>query len=119
MRTPILQFGTGRFLQGHVDLFISQTTALGQAIGGITVVQTAANVESAARVAALARGQGYPVSLCGLRRSVRLDETLHATAEQRTLQARRDRWAVRDLAADAGAVNGRSGPACRASIGSG
>jgi tagaturonate reductase len=104
MLTPILQFGTSRFLQAHVDLFVSQAMALGQAIGGITVVQTTASVESAARVAALSKGGGYPVRICGLRGSVRIDETLHATAVQRALQAHRDWSAVRDLAADEATV---------------
>ena len=40
MTTPILQFGTSRFLLAHVDLFVSQALAqqggAGQALGGIT-----------------------------------------------------------------------------------
>jgi tagaturonate reductase len=37
---PILQFGTSRFLQAHVDLFVSEAAERGEALGGITVVQS-------------------------------------------------------------------------------
>ena len=37
---PILQFGTSRFLQAHVDLFVSEALESGDALGGITVVQS-------------------------------------------------------------------------------
>jgi len=46
MALPILQFGTGRFLQAHVDLFVSQALARGEALGGIAVVQTTSSVQS-------------------------------------------------------------------------
>ncbi|WP_281032621.1 hypothetical protein [Phyllobacterium salinisoli] len=32
--TPILQFGTSRFLQAHADLFVSDALARGEAPGG-------------------------------------------------------------------------------------
>ena len=35
--TPILQFGTSRFLQAHADFFISEALAQGQALGPVTV----------------------------------------------------------------------------------
>ena len=38
--TPILQFGTSRFLQAHADLFISQAMTQGSALGPVTVVQS-------------------------------------------------------------------------------
>ena len=38
--SPILQFGTGRFLQAHVGLFVSEAAESGAALGGITVVQS-------------------------------------------------------------------------------
>lgn len=63
---PILQFGTSRFLQAHVDLFVSEAAELGQALGGITVVQTTANPSSTARTRALARADGYDVIVRGL-----------------------------------------------------
>lgn len=76
MSQPILQFGTGRFLQAHVDLFVSQALAAGEALGGISVVQTTASPQSSARLAALARGDGYLVQVHGLRDGRRVDETV-------------------------------------------
>ena len=40
MHCPILQFGTSRFLQAHVDLFVSEARKDGQDCGPIAVVQT-------------------------------------------------------------------------------
>jgi tagaturonate reductase len=86
----ILQFGTSRFLQAHVDLFVSQALDrgdAGQAVGGITVVQTTSNPASAERVAALASGNGYPVHIRGLRQGQRVDETINCGAVRGALQA--------------------------------
>ncbi len=87
---PILQFGTGRFLQAHVDLFVSQALPLGQALGGITVVQNTHSAESSARLAALARAEGYPVHLRGLRHGRNVDEVVQVTAVKQAWHAERD-----------------------------
>ena len=58
MATPIVQFGTSRFLQAHVDLFVSDARAEGQEAGPITVVQTSG---SAARVGRLRGFDGSPI----------------------------------------------------------
>jgi tagaturonate reductase len=63
---PILQFGTSRFLQAHVDLFVSEAAQSGQALGGITVVQTTGNPVSSARLRAIARPQGFDIVVRGL-----------------------------------------------------
>ena len=63
---PILQFGTSRFLQAHVDLFVSEAGETGRALGGITVVQTTSRPESSARLRALARPEGFEVHVRGL-----------------------------------------------------
>ena len=69
MNQPILQFGTSRFLLAHAALFVSEAMEAGQgqrqgqeqednqALGGITVVQTTDNPQSAARVAAFSDPQ--------------------------------------------------------------
>jgi tagaturonate reductase len=74
---PILQFGTSRFLQAHVDLFVSEALARGEALGGITVVQTTDSAESSRRAAALATGAGYDVQIRGLRDGEPVDERVH------------------------------------------
>ncbi|HEY9023100.1 MAG TPA: mannitol dehydrogenase family protein [Burkholderiaceae bacterium] len=63
---PILQFGTGRFLQAHVDLFVSEAMDREEALGGITVVQTTHSAASNARAAAMATGDGFEVRIRGL-----------------------------------------------------
>jgi len=83
---PILQFGTSRFLQAHVDLFVSEALAAGEALGGITVVQTTDSAQGAARVAALARGAGYEVRLRGLRHGRPVDERVQCTGVRAALR---------------------------------
>jgi tagaturonate reductase len=90
MAQPILQFGTSRFLLAHVDLFVSEALAAGdagQALGGITLVQSTSNPASAARVAALAGGAGYPVRIRGLSEGQRVDRTVQGTAIKEAVQA--------------------------------
>jgi len=102
MGQAILQFGTSRFLQAHVDLFVSQALdrgEAGEAIGGITVVQTTRNPASAERVAALAAGGGYPVRIRGLRHGERVDETVTCRAVRQALQADADWSVLRDAVA--------------------
>jgi tagaturonate reductase len=84
---PILQFGTSRFLQAHVDLFVGQALERGEALGGITVVQTTNSAESALRIAALAAAPGYPVRVRGLQGGRVVDQTLQCHAVHATLQA--------------------------------
>jgi len=94
---PILQFGTSRFLQAHVDLFVSEAAERGEALGGITVVQSTGNPASTTRTQALARAQGFEVIVRGLAggqavemrktcRSVR--EAFHAPSDWRAVRER-------------------------------
>jgi tagaturonate reductase len=62
----IIQFGTSRFLQAHVDLFASEAMAAGQDVPSIVVVQTTRDPARAARVAAFGAPEGYPVLIRGL-----------------------------------------------------
>lgn len=90
MSQPILQFGTSRFLQAHVDLFVSQALergAAGQALGGIAVVQTTGNPASADRIKALASGAGYPVQIRGLQDGRHVEENLTCRAIRQAWQA--------------------------------
>ena len=66
MAFPIIQFGTSRFLQAHVDLFVSEALAEGRALGRIVAVQTTANPESRKRIAAFAEERPYIVRIKGL-----------------------------------------------------
>jgi len=93
---PILQFGTSRFLQAHVDLFVSQALESGEALGGITIVQTTDNADSTARIAALASGQGYPVRVRGLLCGEVVDETLTGHAIREAVHADKDWTRIRE-----------------------
>jgi tagaturonate reductase len=73
---PILQFGASRFLQAHVDLFVSEALPRGQAIGRIAVAGTTGSLESRRRVAAFAAGKPYPVLVKGLSDGAVVDETV-------------------------------------------
>lgn len=93
MSTPILQFGTSRFLLAHVALFVSQALERGDAIGGISVVQTTGNPASQARAAALSRPGGYPVRIRGKEHGVVVDKTIVCDAIRTAWIADRD-WAT-------------------------
>jgi tagaturonate reductase len=76
LKPAILQFGTGRFLLAHVDLFVSEALAAGSALGGILVVQTTDSAASTARTDALATGAAYPVRIRGFEHGERIDRTV-------------------------------------------
>jgi tagaturonate reductase len=101
MDIPILQFGTSRFLQAHVDLFVDEAGERGEALGPIAVVQTTANAASARRVAALRQAGGYPVRIRGQRAGAVVDEERRVTAIAAALQADGDWPAVCALALQA------------------
>jgi tagaturonate reductase len=71
---PILQFGASRFLQAHVDLFVSEALPRGEAMGRIAVAGTTGNPDSRRRIAAFATGQPYPVLVKGLSDGAVVDE---------------------------------------------
>lgn len=92
LNPAILQFGTGRFLLAHVDLFVSEALAAGQALGGILVVQSTASAASAARTAALAGAAAYPVHIRGIEEGQAVDRTVWCKAVVGAVQAERG-WA--------------------------
>lgn len=77
---PILQFGTSRFLQAHVDLFVSEAMAQGEAMGRIAVVQTTSSRESRKRLEAFAAGKPYAVRVKGLANGKIVDETVEVVS---------------------------------------
>ncbi|WP_426153421.1 mannitol dehydrogenase family protein [Pseudomonas sp. DC3000-4b1] len=95
--TPILQFGTSRFLQAHADLFISEALVRGQALGRVTVVQTTDNPGSAERVKALASGEAYPVRIQGIEQGRVIDELRWSTSIAGALRTAADWPLIRAL----------------------
>jgi tagaturonate reductase len=77
---PILQFGASRFLQAHVDLFVSEALSRGEAMGHIAVAGTTGSPESRRRIAAFAAGQPYPVLVKGLRDGAVVDEKVEVSS---------------------------------------
>ena len=95
---PILQFGTSRFLQAHVDLFVSEALERGQALGQITVVQTTGSASSAARIAAFNSGP-YPVRIRGLQDGRRIEREQLVGSVGRAVHADSDwGWIVEQVA---------------------
>ncbi len=90
MKTPILQFGTSRFLQAHADLFISEAMAGSQAVGPITVVQSSGDAARSHRLEALAASQGYPVRIQGLQDGETVRAVTQVTSIRRALSTATD-----------------------------
>lgn len=95
MSEPILQFGTSRFLLAHVALFVSQALERGDAIGGISLVQTTGNPSSRARVAALSQAGSYPVKIRGVEGGAVVDKIIECHAIRTAWAADQDWAAVR------------------------
>ena len=87
MSRRIVQFGTSRFLQAHVDLFVHEARASGQDIGPITIVQTTADVGRSTRVQAFRRASGFPVRIRGRRDGVTIDETVEVQSVDQAFAA--------------------------------
>ena len=90
MTRRIIQFGTSRFLQAHVDLFVHEARMGGQDIGPVTVVKTTRGDARAGRVAAFLRPGGFPVRIQGYRGDRIVDETIHVTSVDSALEADAD-----------------------------
>ena len=85
-----MQFGTSRFLQAHVDLFVHEAREAGQAVGPITVVQASGSAAHAGRVAAFGRPEGFPVVIRGIEDGRPAERTVMVTSVARGLSAARD-----------------------------
>lgn len=99
MQTPIVQFGTSRFLQAHVDLFVSEALVQGKALGRITVVQTTSSSDSAARVAAFNAGP-FPVLIRGLIEGQVVDRRVEVSSVARAWSTAADWDAVEAVVVD-------------------
>jgi tagaturonate reductase len=94
MNTPILQFGTSRFLQAHADLFVSEAMETGKALGAITVVQTSGDPARAGRIGALSAPGGFPVIIRGLEDGKPVERELRVRSVRRSLSTATDWEAV-------------------------
>ena len=97
MPFPIMQFGTSRFLQAHVDLFVSEALAQGEAAGRIAVVQTTASTDSRRRLAFFNEGRPYRVHVQGLADGGVIDAWTEVSSIGRGLDANLEWEQVEDL----------------------
>jgi tagaturonate reductase len=88
--TPIVQFGTSRFLQAHVDLFVHEAAQTDQQAGPITVVASSGSPQGKARLKALADPDGYPVVVKGLDAGQQVELELRVRSIRRALDAETD-----------------------------
>jgi len=89
----IIQFGTSRFLQAHVDLFVHEARVGGQDAGPISVVQISASSDRAGRVGAFNAPGGFPVIIRGMEKGAAVERRLMVTSVERGLAVAAD-WAV-------------------------
>lgn len=111
MTQRIIQFGTSRFLQAHVDLFVHEARLAGQDIGPITIVQASGAPERAGRVAAFGRPEGYPVIVRGMVDGTPREHTVQVTAVDQGLSAAADWDTLKTLFGEAGYVVSNMGDA--------
>jgi tagaturonate reductase len=81
----ILQFGTGRFLQAHVDLMLSEAAAAGQQVGKVCALQSSDQAQGRTRAAALNSQLAYPVRIEGFRDGRVVEETRRVDIIDRAL----------------------------------
>ena len=88
-RCPILQFGTSRFLQAHVDLFVCEAARRNpdDALGKIAMVQTTTSAQSRTRIDAIRTNARYPVRIRGLHRNETVDLTIECDSVAQALHA--------------------------------
>jgi tagaturonate reductase len=86
----ILQFGTSRFLQAHVDLFLHEARVAGQEVAPVTVIQSSGAPERAGRVRAFDDPAGYPVIIRGLEKGQPVERRVQVTSVARGLSVAQD-----------------------------
>ena len=90
----VIQFGTSRFLQAHVDLFVHQAMLEGQDVGPITVVKTTPGGDRAGRIPALKTGAPFPVRIRGLSNGSVIDEIVSVASVDQAYDAEHEWPAV-------------------------
>jgi tagaturonate reductase len=90
MNRRIIQFGTSRFLQAHVDLFVHEARVAGQAIGPIAVVKTTSGHDRTGRVHAMKRGMPFPVRIRGIEAGRVIDELIEVASVDRAFEAQKE-----------------------------
>lgn len=90
MTTPVVQFGTSRFLQAHVDLMIHEATEAGAPSSSVTIVASSGGAAGKARLAGFADPSGYPVLIRGLANGRILERDVRVRSVRRGLDVQAD-----------------------------
>lgn len=93
----ILQFGTSRFLQAHVDLILHEARQEGQQVPDIVIVQTSGSATRAGRLAAFTDPAGFPVVVRGLQDGAPVERRTMVQSVVGGLSAQSDWPAIVDL----------------------
>ena len=96
----ILQFGTSRFLQAHVDLFAWEARVAGQTVADIAIVQVSDDPVRAKRLAAFNDESGFPIVLKGLEAGQAIERRIVVRSVRHGFAAARDWAALRTLFVD-------------------
>lgn len=83
----ILQFGTSRFLQAHVDLFASNARDAGQEVADIVIVQTTGDLARRRRLAGFSDPAGFPVILRGIENGVPVERRIQVRSVREGVSA--------------------------------
>ena len=81
----ILQFGTGRLLQAHVDLFLDEAAKAGQRVGKVCVLQSSSQQAGRARAEAFNNCSGYQVRIEGFHNGEVVEELREVSIIERAL----------------------------------
>lgn len=111
MTKSIVQFGTSRFLQAHVDLMLTEAAAAGQHACEVTVVETTGSPASRRRVAAFAANDPCIVHIRGLGGGREIDEKRRVSCIAGGLSARADFAALCDAVTQADYLVSNTGDA--------
>lgn len=95
--TPILQFGTSRFLQAHADLFLSEGP---DSLGPVSVVQSSGDAGRRGRLAGLAAPGGFVVRVQGVESGVPVSFETRVTSIRRALATDADWREICRIAAE-------------------
>lgn len=93
----ILQFGTSRFLQAHVDYFVGKSLSENKSKTPIAVIQTSNSVTGKQRVRAMNEKSSYPVRIQGLCKGKLLNYEEQISSIKFALNANDDWQSVIDI----------------------
>ncbi|MFT2111218.1 mannitol dehydrogenase [Marinomonas sp. 2405UD68-3] len=86
-KSVIMQFGTSRFLQAHVDFFVGESLAQGHSKSKVVIVQTSSSSSGKQRLAAFKKASAYPVKIQGIQGGEIVDETRYIDSIETGFQA--------------------------------